>query len=79
MHLFTLLHSEMPKALTILSAVINKIHLHLKKMSLVRANIQNAFVYLLHSEMPKALTILSAVINKIHLHLKKRSLVRANI
>ena len=46
MHLFTLLHSEMPKALTILSAVINKIHLHLKKMSLVRANIQNAFVYL---------------------------------
>ena len=46
MHLFTLQHSEMPKALTILSAVINKIHLHLKKRSLVSANIKNAFVYL---------------------------------
>ena len=32
MHLFTLQHSEMPKALTILSAVINKIHLYIKKV-----------------------------------------------
>ena len=31
MHIVTLQHSEMPKALTILSAVINKIHLYLKK------------------------------------------------
>ena len=46
MHLFPLLHSEMPKALTILGAVINKVHLYLKEMSLVRVNIQNAFIYL---------------------------------
>ena len=45
MHLFTLLNSEMPKALTILSAVVYEIHLYLI-MSLVRANIQNAFIYL---------------------------------
>ena len=46
MHLFTLQHSETPKALTILSAVINKIHLYLKKRSLMRVNIQNAYIYL---------------------------------
>ena len=46
MHLFTLQHSEMPKALTILGAVINKIHLYLKKKSLMRVNIQNAYIYL---------------------------------
>ena len=46
MHLFTLKHSEMPKALTILGAVINKVHLYLKKRSLMRVNIQNAFIYL---------------------------------
>ena len=46
MHLFTLQHSEMAEALTILSAVINKIHLYLQKRSLMRANIQNAFIYL---------------------------------
>ena len=46
MHLFTLQHSEMPKALTILSAVINKIHLSLKKRSLMRVNLQNAYIYL---------------------------------
>ena len=46
MHLFTLLHSEMSKAFTILGAVINKVHLYLKEMSLVRVNIQNAYIYL---------------------------------
>ena len=45
MHLFTLLHSEMPKALTILSEVVYEIHLYLI-MSLVRANKQNAFIYI---------------------------------
>ena len=46
MLLFTLQHAEMPKALTILSAVINKILLYLKKRSLMRVNIQNAYIYL---------------------------------
>ena len=45
MHLFTFLHSEIPKALTILSEVVYEIYLYLI-MSLVRANIQNAFIYL---------------------------------
>ena len=44
MYLFTLLHAEMPKALTILSEVVYEIHLYLI-MSLVRANIQNVFIY----------------------------------
>ena len=43
MHLFTLLHSEMPKALSILSAVVYEIHLHLI-MSLMRAYIPNTFI-----------------------------------
>ena len=35
----------MPKALTILGAVTNKVHLYLKKRSLMRVNIQNAYIY----------------------------------
>ena len=71
MHLFTLLHSEMAKALTILVAVINKIYLYLKKRSLMRVNIQNTYIYLTTLRNAKALTILGPVINKVHLYLKK--------
>ena len=79
MHLFTLQHSEMLKALTILSAVINKKHLCFKKKVFDEGQHTKHIFTLLHSEMPKALTILSAVINKIHWYLKKRSLMRVNI
>ena len=78
MHLFTLLHSEMPKALTILSTVINKIHLYLKKRSMKRVNLQNAFIYLTTLRNAQALSILSAVVYEIHLHLIM-SLMRAYI
>ena len=70
MHKFTLQHSEMPKALTILSAVINKSTFVSLKRSLMRVNIQNASIYLTTLRNAKALTILSAVKNKIQLYLK---------